>query len=1054
MKPIKLTMEAFGPYSGRTVIDFEKFGSRGLFLISGDTGSGKTTIFDAISYALFDKTSGQSRGTNSIISDFAGEDTFTEVIFEFSHGGKIYTIRRYPDQMRKAKRGDRIVQQKKGVCLTMPNGKEIDSLTEANNAIVDLLGGLGYDQFKQISIIAQGEFLDLLLADNDKRNDILQKVFNTSFYESMGQLLRNKENELKNENKDIANSMKQLIVDIRCSEDSKYYDEVETYKKDQDVYKTQEILESLGKLIEADNEDIKAIKKNLDDLTETQVKLSNEENESKRINKDIDEKIELEKKQKELKDKASDMKELMEKANLSQQALSNIKPLENIKINKEESQEQSQRKIKDNKEKVEDLTNKLKIAKETYKEEKNKEDQRKDLNSSINDLKKSLDKYTELDDYKKEKQKKDKELEEVDSNIKKYQEELEKLSKEEDLLKEEVDNLSTSNVDLIKCKTNLDMEKQTHKSFKSIYGDILDLIKLEKVSKEAKENYKTANIEYEEKSREYENNQKIFLREQAGILAQDLKENHPCPVCGSTDHPSLAVLQEDAPSKDMIDQMKEETDRYLSKLQKASKESGDLNKEFETEMKTLSNTLLSHKIEMENHDLLELKRIVKDHIDKTSKTIDQLKDTYEDLEKKVNKLEANNTKLKEIADTFEKANKETTDLSEKKTSLEREIYNLGYNIESISKNLEYPSLEKASQILQKQEKELIDLEEKLKKAEEEYYELDSSLKSTKEVLKENEEALKTIEEEVKEARKIYIEAIKKSQLKDEGTYYKHLFSQEEIDKMKDAYNEYQLEKKENLTRLNDLIEKTKDKIKVDLKEIKEKLKELQIQRSDTEDLYTVAYNRRSRNKEIKNQLRRKNKERLDKNQEYVDVLRLSKTANGRLEGKQKVTFETYIQTTYFTQIVKQANKRFYEMSDKRYRLLRKEDGNKQRFTGLELDVYDNWTGKIRDVRSLSGGESFMAALSLALGFTDVIQNYAGGIEIDTLFVDEGFGSLDTNALEQSISILSSLTSGNRLVGIISHVDELKEKIPNQILIKKDIDGSYIDKITYDHSIKN
>ena len=213
---------------------------------------------------------------------------------------------------------------------------------------------------------------------------------------------------------------------------------------------------------------------------------------------------------------------------------------------------------------------------------------------------------------------------------------------------------------------------------------------------------------------------------------------------------------------------------------------------------------------------------------------------------------------------------------------------------------------------------------------------------------------------------------------------------------------------------------------------------------------TITFSRISRNKEIKKELYQRNKERLLKIQEYLEVFRLSRTANGRLEGKQKVSFETYIQAAYFVQIVKKANERFYEMSGKRYKLLRKEDGNKQRFTGLELDIYDSWTGKIRDVRSLSGGESFMAALSLALGFSDVIQNYSGGIEIDTLFVDEGFGSLDANALEQSIGTLSALTSGNGLVGIISHVDELKEKIPNQIIVKKGIGGSFVEDIKFEH----
>ena len=231
--------------------------------------------------------------------------------------------------------------------------------------------------------------------------------------------------------------------------------------------------------------------------------------------------------------------------------------------------------------------------------------------------------------------------------------------------------------------------------------------------------------------------------------------------------------------------------------------------------------------------------------------------------------------------------------------------------------------------------------------------------------------------------------------------------------------------------------------------MKEKVKTIKKRKEDFEVSHNHLFIRVSANKDIREKLKKQNKQRLVKNQEYLEVASLSKTANGRLEGKQKITFETYIQTTYFSQIINQANKRFYDMSGKRYKLLRKEEGNIRSFTGLELNVFDTWTGKTRDVKSLSGGESFMAALSLALGFSDIIQSHSGGIEINTLFVDEGFGSLDSNALEQSISILSSLTKGDRLVGTISHVDELKEKIPNQIIIKKDIGGSCIEKVIFE-----
>lgn len=1050
MKPIKLIMQAFGPYSGKTEIDFSKFASSGLFLVSGDTGSGKTTIFDAISYALFDKTSGQSRGINSIRSDFASEDTFTEVTYTFSHKDKVYIINRYPDQLRKGKKIDRMVQQKKGVSIKLPDGKLLDSLTEVNNTITDILGGLGYDQFKQISMIAQGEFLDLLLADNEKRNDILQRVFDTAYYQNISIKLRHKENELKRENNDIINLMKQFIGDIRCEEDSKYFEQVNTYKVDKNVYQTDEIIACLKNILNEDKNIIKKLDSKINEISDRHLELSKEEENGLSINKDIDEKEIIEKKLEELKAKESEINALFKKASLSQEARSNIRPLEMNKTQKEVSVNETKEKIEASNNKIEDLSKDIEEARKVFNKEKDKEGLKASLNTSISDLKKSLDKYIELEDYKEDKVNKDINLNKNIEKLNESKRQLEKLLKTKEDLEKEINDLSNIQILRIECANKLEKENNNKKKLDNLYIDIEEIIKLELLSKKALVEYKKSEEEYQASNDEYEKYQKMFLREQAGILAMDLKEDMPCPVCGSTHHPSLAHLQDDAPTKTILDEMKANTSKLLSKLQEASKYSGNLKSQFNSRKEAIKELIFEYNIDSDKEEFENIKVLLLNYKNKSDNAILELEEEYKSIEKKVNKYEDDKNKIIIVEENIKLIKEEKQELSESKIGLEKELSTISYKIESVGKELEYPSLNIAKETLSKLKKDLEELKKQYKEAEENYYKLETQLSNLSTILKENEKALNDYTKQAYIAKEEYLAAIKESSLVDEETYHLHQLSQVEIDEMKRTCNDYEIEKRENLARLKVLITKTKNKVKVNLEEISIKLEELRVSKEKLEEERTITYSKISRNEEVKKSLKTKNKERLIKNQEYLDVDALARTANGRLEGKAKITFETYIQAAYFVQIIKKANERFYNMSGKRYELLRKESGNIQKFTGLELDVYDNWTGKIRNVNSLSGGESFMAALALSLGFSDVIQNHSGGIEIDTLFVDEGFGSLDSNALEQSIGTLSSLTKGNRLVGIISHVDELKDKIPNRITVKKGIGGSYIKDIKNEH----
>jgi exonuclease SbcC len=322
-----------------------------------------------------------------------------------------------------------------------------------------------------------------------------------------------------------------------------------------------------------------------------------------------------------------------------------------------------------------------------------------------------------------------------------------------------------------------------------------------------------------------------------------------------------------------------------------------------------------------------------------------------------------------------------------------------------------------------------------------------SLGNCKAVLEESIRNYQIKSEDLHMAKEQYIRKLKdcgfvENDMENEDKYHKSLLDEEKLEALKSAIETYHRTREKLSYRIGELKSATKDRTEKNLDELRQLQEQLNLKNKEYEEQIRVIFSRITNNDDISRNVKEQNSCQQKVRQEFLSINELAKTANGELTGKTKIAFEQYVQAFYFEKVIQEANKRFYKMSNHQYVLQRKEEpGNLRTAAGLELEVMDYYTGKARSIKSLSGGESFKAALSLALGLSDIIQSFAGGIEMDTMFVDEGFGSLDSDSLEQAIETLNSLTTGNRMVGIISHVGELKERIDKKILIEKSMEGS-------------
>ncbi len=1245
MRPQKLTISAFGPYAGKTEIDFSRLGDRGLFLITGDTGAGKTTIFDAIAFALYGEASGNVREAGMFRSKYAGEEVPTFVELEFVYREKRYRIRRNPEYLRPKGRGTGYTMQKADAELTFFDGRQPVTRTREVTRAVEEVIGLDYRQFTQIAMIAQGDFQKLLLAGTQERGEIFRQIFHTGLYQEVQNRLRDAAKERWKEYDEIRRSISQYLSGAVCEGSPEISLELESLRKVKFEGRVGRGLELLQELLEQDEAALEQMDDQLSGLDE---KIQQEDQLLGKAEHFRQTAVLLEEKREALEEKRQALEqagEIREKAlqsgaeeeelaALIRQAEENLERYHAMEKLQEQMELQAVR-IAEEGEKREKAvlrvgTLKLEIGEKKREQEtletageererllhrkegmeKHREGlhrqgeqyldiqaerekceaakekaltQEKNLTGELEEAGQQAEALRDRDAVlvgltgSRERLEKEKaeleacrrEWDEVRGQQEKAEETLAGLTEQERAWKEMLGKLREELRPLKNAESEETEYRHRAERQKQVLEDFLGHEKrwkgYEKKRKKQQENYGAAVEEWERLRNAYYELEQRFFDAQAGMLAEHLKEGEKCPVCGALHHPEPAALAGEVPEKKELEEKKQELSKAERKVEKLSGEIRHLSEQMEEaegELRRLWEGALRLSGTMTAGILAEMRQALQMHLEELEKLQEGAKEKKERYDAGMQEAEALEGRLAELGEQGKElradvdllagrsmalgkqmddrlgrigeAWTEQDDVSgaadgKRKAALESALCWLAEQLEEISlreqqvqKELELrgrlletvrkleKKLEKCREMIRGQSSRLEILQsrrgENRKQMEGlllapgmpwgdsygnaaemgdhdllqtvsgagqlldlELADLESGIAENQKNIKRKKHLDKAIPKLEEEMRREEEESGRTELLLTRMDTERKLWKEQRDDLAKILGEQTREEAEEKAGQLREklhFLQKERERAEEDFRRCREELTALQaaiqalegqqqsgeplaaeeiLERKQqwTEEKARLSGKRAERyaagkkNRDIFEAVCDRQQTMIAVEQEYVWVKALSDTANGTLAGKRKIELETFIQMTYFDRILRRANLRLMTMSSGQYELKRQEDGDSKREkAGLELNVIDHYNGTERSVKTLSGGESFQASLSLALGLSDEIQSCAGGIRLDAMFVDEGFGSLDEEALNQAVKALAGLTEGNRMVGIISHVAELKERIERKIVVTK------------------
>ncbi len=1057
MKPVKLIISAFGPYAEEMpVINFEPFEKKGLFLICGDTGAGKTTIFDAICFALYGETSGSFRDTKNLRSEYASLSAESFVDFSFTHQGKEYRIYRKPSYDRPKQRGEGMITEKERAEFYCEDKVPIEGTTQVNRAVIELLK-IDFKQFKQIAMIAQGEFWDLLNASTEDRTKILRTIFMTSGYERMQYKLKERKNASFSEKKKTEDSIVQYFRDAEASEDSGLEEVLRSLQEEADssdsAWNLEEMLKVLTDIISADAAALKNTQKELHTEKQTGDEKKKALHNAKTNNEFLQRFRKFTEEKDKLDAKEAEIKELEFLTERQKTAVRKLKPMHDTLKKEEREASETERELTGKKEELTKIKSRGDQAEEALKKSLEGEARAEAQKKTAERLKEDIPKY----------EKKDALISEIEA-LKKEEVRLDKeektLREDEEKLKCKIDHLGAVIKDLEKCAPRRVEIQNRGKELQTLEAGMKEI--LEKDIPEHKKKKQELNVKqdafrlaqkrFEDISEERRRCEHVLENCRAGILAQHLEEGKKCPVCGSTHHPEPAILPEETASEEKLKEQRE--------IEESAKEAKDSSCIKAEKAKT---ALESHEEQLRNRILTSMKQA--DHITDLSENVsiehfyEKISSAWDVVKEQILDNEKVEKQLAEDCRTYEKAvqdiegarGKETENLTVRKEDLaerKRKKQTLFVEKKTALKefdNLAFPDLETAVKEQKKAEQEAEGIFEAIEKAKTAKQQADTKKAETEAALGVLETRFQSLRVLTEESRSNFRNLLMEENFASEEAFLEFLTDENEIAENEKKINEYKQAVQTNIQQLNQARLDAEGKMEMAEDQLKKESEEQDHRIETIRKHCTQIENRLEKNKRIKEKISSQRSSLEKFQEEYNRCTRLYDLITGNISNRAKITFEQYIQAAGFDHIIAAANRRLLPMSDGQYELFRKDDSeNKRSKTILNLEVQDHFTGHRRPVGSLSGGESFKASLSLALGLSDTVSSNLGGVQMDALFVDEGFGTLDKKSIENAMDTLVRLSGANKLVGIISHREELMENIPQQIKIKKTKEGSRID----------
>ena len=1058
MKPIKLVMNAFGPYKEKAEINFLKLKDKSLFLITGPTGAGKSTIFDAITFALYGKSNlegkGYERDSKNFKSDFADLDEESYVEFDFEVKNKPYSIKRYPAQEVKKLRGEGFREKSEEAILTYKNHNGdtviVEKIIEVREEVENIIG-LTVEQFRQIMMIPQGQFKKVISSDTKERKEILQKLFDISICSKVQEGLKNRAKEKEREIKSI---------EKRIDENFNILNK-EVYKEENT---DENILSRLSFFIDIKNRNetkLDELKAKLKALDIEISKLNQKKGFIEIVNSLIEDRdrkveslnIEL------LKENEFDLKEqkviLAEKASLvKEKEQEYINVLEEIKVSEKKVSEVDVE-IRNKDFELKFLESQIELGSEERKEKdrltieidrlSNLDESAKQLDSLEQEIKKIEKEISKILTTKDELIKKNSFLEKEIINLEDIEKDIKENNNRKESVAKKLKDIEINNTKLENIDDSFRKRNTIIKEYKSIKGNIEEkektIVELEEKFKEIEEVHRDINDKY---------NKQIIYR-----LQKELKEDESCPVCGSKTHNNIKrihlddlVTEEDL---NIVEEELSEVKNRLDKVRTSCIEEKAKCKEIKNNGKDLTEEILKKCEEF---------GILLEEDEKTSNLKEKYLVYYMNLKQEESRYKKD---LKEIVLQGENLEILKNDNRKKEIEFRKNQENLQF-LKEERLELSIKCNELSSKYMNEKEKIFDDITIKenfydayTKLLEEKKSRFDEIICKIEKEDNKKEELKKTIDEKTGE-KMVFIKSIKENKSKESAKKAQYL---EEITSCgfenEKSYKENYLEKdivkklseeiqayKDNIKELNRSVEDLNKRIgnnkTIDIKLLQKDIDESLEEKSKIEDEKNSIMIVNQRIIEYTNKINNdyeKNKLEI----EYYEKLKdLSDVANRN--NKKNISFEAYVLSTYLDEILEFTNQRFNKMTDGRYKIFRKKNiSNRTSESGLDLEVKDYYSSKKRDISTLSGGESFKASLSMALGLSDVVKMYSGGVGLDTIFIDEGFGTLDSESLDMAIDTLIEIQNQGRLVGIISHVEELKERIPDKIIIESGSEGS-------------